>query len=629
MKAKKPNNFILDPRHAQRIKEGLASYELIFRAEIIEQIIPELLEDATIKGNEQKDPLILIRQQLDEQIRNLLKDSPHKISQLFAHLLEEEKLFEQDSIAATSQQLCDDFFDRKIGFDEAIAKIQTIREHALNEVIVLNQGLGEGDPEKIAQAQVIEMVFANAKDSNNRNGNFFNRSTGRALINGNLLFRNSLQKWFAKIGKEIKSDDKTAIASELIKRIGLEEDPAVTPQNIIALSEGDIIANRHLAKCLTAAITGDVLRIHPVYLQSRANFYSFATSENQNNSQVIEATLHPTTYPFGPKILALKERFWQMRIENPNAFYATDKKDIRNFVIYIELPYLEQYGKQFPNITSTDKIDLLKHLVEDIYHEDWQSFKQNYYLPALWEHLPKREKIVRSFNAISEIENPYVFINLYLKTVSGAEREKILARLDVKFSTLSTVKSAIENRFLDLGNEKNTWLREYFSEHIKDPELFGIDKDYLDRLFPVHTPESSILLQNEIEQEQDFKILINLWSKIIGLNNAEFCLYVSPEQKDPNVTFFAWSLGAGLDKRIGKICDILREKTKDNPALPQFTVEAEEQLRSAAIIKQQEFNANGRERRAIRKAEKTSLCTTKRIKPSMNLGLGDKDSLEH
>ncbi|MEI6729645.1 MAG: hypothetical protein WCL30_00145, partial [Pseudomonadota bacterium] len=351
MKAEKPNNFILDPRQAQRINEGLASYELIFRAEILEQIVPSLLQEATIQGNEQKDPLILVRQQLDEQIRNLLKDSPHKISQLFARLLEEEKLFEQEAIAAKSQQLCDDFFNRKIGFDEAIAEIQTIFEQGLKEAIVLNQTLGEGDPEKIAQAQAKDLVIANGKDTQDRSGNFFNRSTRNSFINGNLLFRNSLQKWFAKIGKEIKSDDKTAIASELIKRIGLEEDQAVTPQNIIALSEGDILANRHLAKCLTAAITGDVLRIHPVYLQSRANFYSFATSENQNNSQVIEATLHPTTYPFGPKILALKEKLWQMRIENPNAFYATDKKDIRNFVIYLELPYLEQYGKQLPNIT--------------------------------------------------------------------------------------------------------------------------------------------------------------------------------------------------------------------------------------------------------------------------------------
>jgi len=620
MTAEKPNNFILEPRHAQRINEGLASYKLIFRAEILEQIIPELLEDATIKGNEQKDPLILIRQKLDEQIRNLLGDNPHKISQLFVRLLEEEKLFEQDAIAAKSQQLCDDFFDHKIGFEEAIAEIQTICEQGLKEAIVLNQTLGEGDEAQIAQAQAKDLVFANGKDTQDRSGNFFNRSTGRALINGNLLFRNSLQKWFAKIGKEIKSDDKTTIASELIKRIGLEEDTAVTPQNIIALSEGYMLANRHLAKCLTAQVPTDILKATPFRLSSRANFYSFATSDNQYNSQVIEASSHPTTYPFGPNVLAFKEQIWQMRTTK-----AISPRNYKN-ISCMEIPYVEKNNIKMPYLPSRRTLnEFIKLHMED--SQDEVEALYDKYNKALWEILPQTGTGRTKHLKASEISDPYDFLRLYLKSISNEKLQDFSERFSIstdfiqnKIDHKARSKSPVHDEHYYLSAKINLDLRRYFTDNIKKPKEFGIDSNYLDKFFPIPTKES-------IQQINTLPKLMETWKGIIGISSEEFALKINNNLKTPVASFYGWSNGIGLDKYINKICDFIRNSTQNNTALPQFTEEAEAQLRSATIIKQEEFKAKGKEKYALKKAQ-TGLCKTTRIKTGINLGLGEEKSLE-
>ena len=410
-------------------------------------------------------------------------------------------------------------------------------------------------------------------------------------VDGNYLFQTIMQKWFDKISAKIDSNDKNTIANELIKIIGLEGDEAVTPENIIALSEGKAFANNHLAKCLTAAVPTDILVNTPFNLSSRANFYSFAISIKNDSIPIIEASQHPTTYPFGEKVLRFKERLWQLRIERDVSMRAVKRIadiDIKSLANW-ESPYKNVKNIIYPIIPDTENLIVLQNVVESIYNENWLKFRQDYYLPALWEYnLLKEDKITES-------QNPYVLMRLYLKSIPNKEEMEFFQNYKI---SQQTIKDSYRKNWASaksLYAPQRSELRKYFAENIKNPESLGIPEDFLDRFFPI--PHAS-----KLKEISDFKNLLEAWRDVIGISQLDFGAKIDSTLGNPRKRFNNWSDGTGLDNYLDKICNFIRTQTENNTELPRFAESEEQQLREIARIKQKEYREGLKQKRDISKS---------------------------
>ena len=599
MTGTKPNTLLLNDKDAERIIGGLQSYQLILSDGIIQQIIPPILDslqESIAEGK--KDILPLVRDRFDNFVRVFYQNKQEEITNFFKDLLGENKVLEQEEIERQSQELSKNFFAKQIGFDAAIAEIEHRMQEHLHCAIVINEMVG-ATPEAIKEWQAKEAVFDGGDTPDDRKGSFFERKSAMRFVDGNYLFQTIMQKWFSRISEQINSNDTTVIVNELIKIIGLENDDAVSAENIIALSEGKAFANNHLAKCLTAAVPNVILENTPFSLTSRANFYSFAVSKKNDSVPIIEASQHPTTYPFGEKILHFKERLWQLRTDKSLSMFSLGAMIDRSTLSLLERPYVKDSRTKniIPLLPNKKTLTSLKAIFEEVYKEDWQNFYDKYYLPALWEYnlsgAGKKEK-----DRVATSENPNILLNLYFKTISYEEKNEFCNEYGLSLANINSVHSENIATAKNIYAPKRLMLRKFFSDNIKNPVDIGLAENYLDVFFPLPT-------QNIVEQQTDFKDVIEIWRDIMGLSQEEFAQKIGVESNSRAFAqaFRNLSVGTKLDKFIDNICDFIRTQTANNTELPKFTQENESQFRELARIKREGYKLAQKQIKAFNKAK--------------------------